>query len=218
MLVLKLRIQRQLLGNVKGRGGGRGKGRGKANLCSELSDPSSCDADSGHDEHGVHVDESSGPHELRKSTRLRKPVNYTVDYLEIDDVEKSLEGEMVALASKTMNNLKWEILHFRASPGIILKGEMDFSSMERKGGGFCLDESDTGMDQGTAHSPPTTVDGETGDLLEDVEHDTELLNEVRDGGRTRASDTELNADNVVAAHADCHLRSRRGGQLLAQEV
>ncbi|KAJ6677490.1 DNA REPAIR PROTEIN COMPLEMENTING XP-G CELLS-RELATED [Salix purpurea] len=94
--------------------------------------PSSCDADSGHDEHEVHVDESSGPHELRKSTRLRMPVNYTVDYLEIDDVEKSLEGEMVALASKTMNNLKWEILHFRASPGIILKGEMDFSSMERK--------------------------------------------------------------------------------------
>uniref|UniRef100_A0A6N2LFV9 Uncharacterized protein n=1 Tax=Salix viminalis TaxID=40686 RepID=A0A6N2LFV9_SALVM len=182
---------------------------------------------SGHDEHGVHVDESSGPHELRKSTRLRKPVNYTVDYLEIDDGEV-LGREMVALASKTMNNLKWEILHFRASPGIILKGEMDFSSMERKGelsndylergGGFCLDESDTGMDQGTAHSPPTTVDGETGDLLEDVEHDTELLNEVRDGGRTRASDTELNADNVVAAHADCHLRSRRGGQLLAQEV
>ncbi|KAJ6757731.1 hypothetical protein OIU74_026908 [Salix koriyanagi] len=72
--------------------------------------------------------------------------------------------------------------------------------------------------QGTARSPPTTVDGETGDLLEDVEHDTELLNEVRDGGRTRASDTELNADNVVAAHADGHLRSRRGGQLLAQEV
>ncbi|KAJ6370214.1 hypothetical protein OIU76_028481 [Salix suchowensis] len=82
---------------------------------------------------------------------------------------------------------------------------MDFSSMERKlvslvwtkiavfqrlnfqmitlkvGGGFCLHESDTGMDQGTAHSPPTTADRETGDLLEDVEHDTELLDEVRDG-------------------------------------
>ena len=79
------------------------------------------------------------------------------------------------------------------------------------GGGFCLDESDTGMDQGTAHSPPTTVDGETGDLLEDVEHDTELLNEFRDGGRIRASDTELNADNVVAAHADGHSRSSVSG-------
>ncbi|KAB5529766.1 hypothetical protein DKX38_019847 [Salix brachista] len=97
------------------------------------------------------------------------------------------------------------------------RGELSNDYLER-GGGFCLDESDTGMDQGTAHSPPTTVDGETGDLLEDVEHDTELLNEVRDGGRTRASDTELNADNVVAAHVDGHLRSRRGRQLLAQEV
>ena len=35
----------------------------------------------------------------------------------------------------------------------------------------------------------------------------ELLNEVRDGGRTRASDTELNADSMVVAHADGHLRS-----------
>ncbi|KAJ6677489.1 hypothetical protein OIU79_030242 [Salix purpurea] len=89
---------------------------------------------------------------------------------------------------------------------ITLKGEVVFAWMK--------------VTQGTAHSPPTTVDGETGDLLEDIEHDTELLNQVRDGGRTRASDTELNADNVVAAHADGHLRSRRGagGQLLAQEV
>lgn len=57
---------RGFLRNGKGRGRGRGRGRGKANLCFEQSDSSSCDVDSGHDEHEVHVDESRGPHELRK--------------------------------------------------------------------------------------------------------------------------------------------------------
>ncbi|KAJ6757729.1 hypothetical protein OIU74_026906 [Salix koriyanagi] len=174
------------------------------------------------------------------STRLRKPVNYTIDYLEIDDVEKSLEREIIGIKDNEQLEVGDSSLqsfsrdHLERGDGLFLdgeeagllgvnqnsyffRGELSNDYLEM-GGGFCLDESDTGMDQGTAHSPPTTVDGETGDLLEDVEHDTELLNEVRDGGRTRASDTELNADNVVAAHADGHLRSRRGGQLLAQEV
>ncbi|KAJ6433796.1 hypothetical protein OIU84_017490 [Salix udensis] len=109
-----------------------------------------------------------------------------------------------------MNNLKWEILHFRASPGIILKW----------GDGLFLDGEEAGL-LGVNQNSYFFRGELSNDYLEmgeDVEHDTELLNEVRDGGRTRASDTELNADNVVAAHADGHLRSRRGGQLLAQEV
>ncbi|KAF9663469.1 hypothetical protein SADUNF_Sadunf17G0053700 [Salix dunnii] len=246
-----------LLRNGKGRGRGRRRGRGKANLCSKLSDPSSCDADSGHDEPGVHVNESSGLHELRKSTRLRKPVNYAVDYLEIDDVEESLDqGDKKGFDKEALHqgfssahearghggngikdNEQFEVGdsslqsfsrdYLESGDGLFFEGEevglpgVDqnsyFPEAElsndylESGGGFCLDESDKGMDQGTTHSQPTTADGETGDLLEDVEHDTELLNELRDGGRIRASDTELNADNVVAAHVDGHLRSSVSG-------
>ncbi|XP_073261818.1 DNA repair protein UVH3 isoform X3 [Populus alba] len=240
-------------GRGRGQGRGRGRGRGKANLCFEQSDSSSCDVDSGHDEHEVHVYESSGPHELRKSTRLRKPVNYTVDDLEIDDVEKSLDqGDKKGFDKEALHQDFSSAQEARGDGGIGIKdneqlevGDSSLQSFSRdylergdgfcfdgeevglpgvdrnshfsevepsddhleRGGGFCLDESDAGMDQGTAHSPPAT-----GDLLEDVEHGTEHLKEVGDGGRTSASETELNADSVVAAaHAGGHLRSSVSG-------
>ncbi|KAJ6379617.1 hypothetical protein OIU76_016291 [Salix suchowensis] len=156
------------------------------------------------------------------STRLQKPVNYTIDYLEIDDVEKSLEGEIIGIKDNEQLEVGDSSLqsfsrdHLERGDGLFLdgeevgllgvnqnsyffRGELSNDYLEM-GGGFCLDESDTGMDQGTAHSPPTTVDGETGDLLEDVEHDTELLNEVRDGERTRASDTRVECRQTWLLH------------------
>jgi len=184
---------------------------------------------------------------------LRKPVNYTVDDLEIDDVEKSLDqGDKEGFNKETLHqgfssaqealgdggigikdNEQLEVGdsslqsfsrdYLEGGDGFCFDGEevgvpgVDrnsyFSKVElsddhlERGGGFCLDESDAGMDQGTNQNPPST-----GDLLEDVEHGTELLNEVRDGGRTSASETELNADSVVAAgRAGGHLKSSVSG-------
>ncbi|CAK7328204.1 unnamed protein product [Dovyalis caffra] len=233
--------KRGLLRNGKGRGRGRGRGRGKANLGFEQLDSSSCDADSGHDEHEVHVDVSNSPCELRKSTRSRKPVNYRVDDLEIDDVEKSLDqgfpcaqeshgdgatdvndNGQLKVGDSSLQSFSKDYLERR--DGFCIGEEVGLPVMDQnnyspkvevskdyleRGGGFCLDDSEAGKDQGSTHSPPTTADRETGDssyfsdILEDVDHGTELLNELRNGGKN-VNDTDLKADSEVATPAGGH--------------
>ncbi|KAL5582514.1 hypothetical protein UlMin_014956 [Ulmus minor] len=72
----------------RGRGKGRvvGKGKGKEVLGSEVSETSSSDGD---DDAEVHLENPKGSGEVRRSTRLRKPVDYTGNDSEVDDLDKS---------------------------------------------------------------------------------------------------------------------------------
>ncbi|GAV72578.1 XPG_N domain-containing protein/XPG_I domain-containing protein [Cephalotus follicularis] len=74
-------------GNERRRGRGRGKGRGSGIIGLELSDPSSSDDNISDDKQKVYGGKSEV---LRRSTRSRKPVNYSHD-TDIDDVGKLVD-------------------------------------------------------------------------------------------------------------------------------
>ncbi|KAJ4839275.1 hypothetical protein Tsubulata_050010 [Turnera subulata] len=82
-------------GRGRGRGAGQGTGRGrrKRSLNLKEDDSSSADDSTTEDEHGVDVRNSEGPSEVRRSKRLRRPVNYAVNEVEIDGKMSLEEGD-----------------------------------------------------------------------------------------------------------------------------
>ncbi|XP_062106804.1 DNA repair protein UVH3 isoform X2 [Humulus lupulus] len=76
-------------GSCRGRGRGRIAGRGKGKGVSKTSSSSS-DGENENDEdvEEIQVGTLKRPLEVRKSTRLRKPVNYTANDSDIDDLDK----------------------------------------------------------------------------------------------------------------------------------
>ncbi|KAB1211737.1 DNA repair protein UVH3 [Morella rubra] len=81
------------LGNGRGRGRGRGRraGRGGGKKSSGLETCESSASDSDHDEQEALMEKFEAPDKVRRSARSRKPVNYTVNDFEVEDLEKSAD-------------------------------------------------------------------------------------------------------------------------------
>ncbi|XP_021639284.2 DNA repair protein UVH3 isoform X2 [Hevea brasiliensis] len=245
-------------GKGRGRGCGRGKGRARGTLGFEQSDSSPDDVSGGgDDELEVDAEKSERPQEVRRSLRSRKPASYTVDDLEIDDVDKSLHHGDTRLNEEVLEagisgvqgecksadaSLNGEEQHkvedslpedfsedyleqavgfvadedgsgqagvakntYPSEPGV----SNDYLAM---GGGFCVDESDTGTYQDVCHRPSMAAEWETVDsshftgLMEEaasgkssfqlVSSVKRSLNDSQDGGKTNAFDTELSVDCI----------------------
>ncbi|KAF2316157.1 hypothetical protein GH714_041496 [Hevea brasiliensis] len=245
-------------GKGRGRGCGRGKGRARGTLGFEQSDSSPDDVSGGgDDELEVDAEKSERPQEVRRSLRSRKPASYTVDDLEIDDVDKSLHQGDTRLNEEVLEagisgvqgecksadaSLNGEEQHkvedslpedfsehylehavgfladedgsgqagvakntYPSEPGV----SNDYLAM---GGGFCVDESDTGTYQDVCHRPSMAAEWETVDsshftgLMEEaasgkssfqlVSSVKRSLNDSEDGGKTNAFDTELSGDCI----------------------
>ncbi|XP_043806922.1 DNA repair protein UVH3 isoform X3 [Manihot esculenta] len=247
-------------GKKRGRGCGRGKGRGRGTLGFEQSDSSPGDVSDGDDELEVHVEKSERVQEVRRSLRSRKPVNYTLDDLEIDDVDQSLgegdtrpnEGALEAgvsgvqgasenaeqMTSQSLDPLPDDFFddHLEQEVGFLADeagsghagvtkntypseaGVSDDYLM--RGGGFCVDESETATHQDTCHSPSMAAECGTVDsshftgLMEETDRGKVSVqsvsrvqrssNDIQDGGKTNAFDSESSVGCVNATDTSGH--------------
>ncbi|TXG54627.1 hypothetical protein EZV62_019883 [Acer yangbiense] len=140
-----------------GRGRGRGKGRGK--LGAELSETRSCDGIGGNGEHEVYAEKLKWPKEVRRSTRSRKPVDYSMndndpeiddegktssdkDYTTEESVKPDLFG-VVGMSGDDSAGLDRRKQHKSGDPPL----EVFSSDHLERGGGFYVDEGE--IDQST---------------------------------------------------------------------
>ncbi|KAM1918897.1 hypothetical protein FF1_023468 [Malus domestica] len=162
---------RKLHANGNERGRGRrvlGSGKEKVNPNFEVSETSSGNGDDDNDGMDLHTDTIEGLGEMRRSGRLRKPVNYTVDDLDVDDLGEPLDhsnakcsnaetGEQVisrdegkceesasSLSEKKQQN------EGNLSPNVGL--HKDYLET---GGGFCPVEDETGEPGLSQHGDPS---------------------------------------------------------------
>ncbi|ONI19492.1 hypothetical protein PRUPE_3G281300 [Prunus persica] len=176
---------RRLHANGKGRGRGRkvlGRGKGKENPSAEASETSSSKGDDDDDDGmDLHMETVEGSGEVRRSGRLRKPVNYTVNDLENDDVDDPLDHCDTKCSNEESGEqlLSWD-------KGKCEEGPSRFSEKKQQnagnlspnaglcndyletGGGFCLVEDETGELAGGGFCP---VEDETGELGLSQHHD-----------------------------------------------
>uniref|UniRef100_A0A2N9I1V5 DNA repair protein UVH3 n=1 Tax=Fagus sylvatica TaxID=28930 RepID=A0A2N9I1V5_FAGSY len=144
-------------GRGRGRGTGRGVGQGRGKRSSGFGLCESSDDDSS-DEQEVLVDKLEGPEEVRRSRRFRKPVNYSVNDLEADDVDKSSDQrdkgysdeEAVELDLSSAQGACGDAAaghdekkqHDAGGPALEEHLHKDYVEM---GGGFCTDEFEIGQ-------------------------------------------------------------------------
>ncbi|KAL5864228.1 hypothetical protein ACOSQ3_001742 [Xanthoceras sorbifolium] len=127
---------------------GRGRGRGRGRLGAELSE-TTCDGIGGNSEHGVYAEKLKWPQEMRRSTRSRKPVNYSMNDPEVDDVGKITSDEDYT----TEEAVKPDLFVVRGMSGdySAFGGKKQHKSGDpplegfssnhlERGGGFCIDE------------------------------------------------------------------------------
>ncbi|CAL1391910.1 unnamed protein product [Linum trigynum] len=141
-------------GKGKGIGSGRGRGRGRRSRGLEPSGQSSGDTESSSEEHEDQIQNSKRPNEVRRSKRLRHPVSYTSD-LEMDDVINSVDPDGKEEAA---GEAKAHPGNADSSPAVRepqnleddLLVQMDTTPREdlETGGGFCMDEGESGNPEG----------------------------------------------------------------------
>ncbi|XP_034207461.1 DNA repair protein UVH3 isoform X2 [Prunus dulcis] len=193
---------RRLHANGKGRGRGRkvlGRGKGKENPSAEASETSSSKGDDDDDDGmDLHMETVEGSGEVRRSGRLRKPVNYRVNDLENDDVDDPLDHCDTKCSNEESGEqlLSWD-------EGKCEEGSSRFSEKKQQnagnlspnaglcndyletGGGFCPVEDETGELAGGGFCPD---EDETGELGLSQHHDPSFEAEVSEdylkmGGR-----------------------------------
>ncbi|GMP29190.1 hypothetical protein CsSME_00004405 [Camellia sinensis var. sinensis] len=147
---------------LSARGGGRavGRSRGKKNPGRAYAESSSNDGSNSDYELEIQVENLEGPHGVRKSTRTRKAVKYTLDDLEIDEPGKADQEEVNSGDEETVQEEPSEDHGLVGDDGagsgekIQHKGR-DSSFEERSGGdylemagGFCMDEAEPELETG----------------------------------------------------------------------
>ncbi|XP_044502242.1 DNA repair protein UVH3 isoform X3 [Mangifera indica] len=132
---------------------GRSRGRGRKRLCAELTETSSSDGVGGNYVNKVNAEKLEGQHELRRSKRSRKSVNYCMNDQEIGDVGKirsdeecsneeageQFEGYGIAGDSSAA-----PIRKEQHKAGDFLPEEGSSMDYLERGGGFCIGEGEIG--------------------------------------------------------------------------
>ncbi|XVF16465.1 hypothetical protein REPUB_Repub10bG0033100 [Reevesia pubescens] len=148
----KRKANKQSPGNGRGRGHGAGRMRRKVSPFQQ-SETSSSDGDSGNDYQEVNDEKLDQLQEVRRSTRTRNPVNYTVN--EIDDEvglsSKESSGEE-AMEKEAANDLNEKNLREVQEPSL---DESSGDYLER-GGGFCMDETEIGQPDASQDVDPSS--------------------------------------------------------------
>nr|DAD31011.1 TPA_asm: hypothetical protein HUJ06_009862 [Nelumbo nucifera] len=149
----KKRLKRDTGGRQKGKGAGRGRGKQAPNH--DAIETSSTDSDNSWDEQEMQVEKTEGLPAVRRSTRLKKQVEYAVKDLEIDGLGESSERtreeftteETVEQETSAEENMFGDIAH-----GVEERNQCDQSNPSLKdgscrdylemGGGFCMDKTE----------------------------------------------------------------------------
>ncbi|KAF4376577.1 DNA repair protein UVH3 isoform X1 [Cannabis sativa] len=136
----KSRVSGSCRGRGRGRGriAGRGKGKGVPKTSSSSSDGENENDD---DVEEIQVETFEKPLEVRKSSRLRKPVSYTANDSDIDDHDKLFDGEASErdLFENANSSLGQNEKHDVENPSP--RNGLDGDYLE-EGGGFCPDSGE----------------------------------------------------------------------------
>ncbi|KAL4371906.1 hypothetical protein AHAS_Ahas06G0212600 [Arachis hypogaea] len=205
-----------LISNRSGRGRGRGRslavkhGRKKESLIYQSSGTSSSSSDT-----DDHVDMSKVPQEVRRSSRSRKPVNYSLENPEDEELnDRGKESDMISSAPTRnfpRDDLGSEGQFFtdadettHPDPGI---GDGDITvnadscdDYLKLGGGFCLDDSDEPSNQNAVDSVTADTEGflHCSVMMDETDHHkngSEILFSGTDNARSEMQEGR-NAYNV----------------------